>query len=261
MAQPLRPSIREVLLTEIKAQEPKGYSGPTLQQTSILDAVARTLGANQNPNLEEAILTQWGELFRTGMLAWGLNLSNPNAPFFHLTERGRQALQNVTRDPSNPAGYLRHLASVATLEPVAMSYLGEALECYVAGLFKAAAVMVGAAAESVILDLRNITVQKLMLLEKSVPKGMEDWRIKTVSDALRNFFEEHAAQFKRELREPFEAYWSAFAQQIRTTRNDAGHPTSIDPVTPDTIHASLLIFPELARLANSLSRWVADDLA
>jgi len=260
MTQPVRPSIREVLLAEIKAQEPTGYSGPTLQQTSVLNAVARTLGANQNLDLEQAILTQWDELFRTGLLAWGLNLSNPNAPFFHLTERGRQALQNVTRDPSNPAGYLRHLASVATLEPVAMSYLAEGLECYVAGLFKAAAVMVGASAESVILDLRNVAVQKLTLLRKSVPRGMEDWRIKTVSDALRSFFEAHTAQFTRELREPFEAYWSAFAHQIRTTRNDAGHPMSVDPVTPDTVHASLLVFPELARLANSLSRWVSDDL-
>src|SRR3989442_4333721 len=260
MAQPVGPSIREVLLAEIRAQEPTGYLGPTLQQTSVLNAAARKLGANQNPDLERAILTEWGELFRTGLLAWGLNLSNPNPPFFHLTERGRQALQNVTRDPSNPAGYLRHFASIATLEPVAMSNLAEGLECYVAGQFKAAAVMVGAAAESVILDLRKVTIQKLNLLKQSVPKNMEDWRIKTVSDALRSFFEAHLGQFRRELREPFEAYWSAFAQQIRAARNYAGHPISVDPVTPATVHASLLTFPELARLANSLSRWVADDL-
>lgn len=261
MAQPVRPSIREVLLAEIKAQQPTGYLGQSLQQSSILDAAARKLGANHNPDFEQAILTQWSELFRTGLLAWGLNLSNPNPPFFHLTERGMQALQNVTRDPSNPAGYLRHLASVATLEPVATSYLTEGLECYVAGLFKASAVMVGGAAEGVILDLRSVTVQKLTLLKTPIPKGFEDWRIKTVSDALRSFFEGQSAKFARELREPFEAYWPAFAQQIRSTRNDAGHPASVDPVTPDTVHASLLIFPELARLANSLSRWVSDNLA
>jgi len=260
MAQPIKPSIREILLTEIKAQQPTDFYGPTLQQSSILNAVARKLGASHNPDLEQAILTQWGELFRTGLLAWGLNLSNPDSPFFHLTERGRQALQNVTRDPSNPDGYLRHLASIATLEPVAISYLTEGLECYVAGLFKAAAVMVGGAAECVILDLRNVTVQKLTFLKTPVPKDMEDWRIKTVSDTLRDFFERQSAKFTRELREPFEAYWSAFAQQIRATRNDAGHPASVDPVTPDTVHASLLIFPELVRLANSLSRWVSDDL-
>jgi len=81
-----------------------------------------------------------------------------------------------------------------------------------------------------------------------------------MSDALRTFFEGHAGHFRRELREPFEAYWPAFAHQIRAARNDAGHPTSVDPVTPDTVHASLLIFPELAVLANGLSRWIADDL-
>lgn len=261
MAQPVRPGIREVLLTEIKAQQPTGYASQSLQQSSVLDAAARKLGANHNPDFEQAVLTQWSELFRSGLLAWGLNLANPNPPFFHLTERGLQALQNVTRDPSNPAGYLRHLASVATVEPVALSYLTEGLECYVAGLFKAAAVMVGGAAESVILELRNLTVQKLTALKQPVPKAMEDWRIRTVSEALAKFFEGHAPKFPRELREPFEAYWSAFAQQIRATRNDAGHPVSVDPVTPDTVHASLLIFPELARLANNLSRWVSSDLA
>jgi hypothetical protein len=149
---------------------------------------------------------------------------------------------------------------MATLEAVAMSYLTEGLECYVAGLYKAAAVMVGSAAESVILDLRHITVQKLKSIGKSIPKSLEDWKIKTVSGGLRTFFEGHKAEMKRELREPFEAYWSAFPQQIRAVRNDAGHPTSVDPVTSDAVHASLLIFPELASLAGGLSRWVEDNL-
>jgi len=261
MAQPVRPTIREVLLAEIRAQQPTGYSGPTLQQSSVLNEAARKLGVRQNPEAELAILTQWNELFRTGLLAWGLNLSNPDPPFFHLTERGRQALQNATRDPSNPDGYLRHLSSVATLGPVAMSYLTEGLECYVAGFFKAAAVMVGVAAESVILDLRDATVEKLTSLGICIPTGMEDWKIKTVPDALRSFFDGHSASFERELREPFEAYWSAFAHQIRTARNDAGHPASVDPVTPDAVHASMLIFPELAKLANGLSHWVCNELA
>jgi len=142
-----------------------------------------------------------------------------------------------------------------------MSYLTEGLDCNVDGLFKASAVMIGCAAETVILCLRDLTVQKLTTLGKAIPPNLNDWRIKTVSDSLRGFFDGYSGSFSRELREPFEAYWAAFAQQIRATRNDAGHPTSVDPVTPDTVHASLLIFPELAKLANSLSRWVSNDLA
>lgn len=254
MQLPVKLDIREALLSEIKAQEPKTQMDQTLQQTSILKAAEKKLGGGH----DEAILTQWGDLFRTGLIAWGFNLMNPNPPFFHLTARGRQALENLTRDPSNPAGYLRHLASIATPNPIAMSYLTEALECYVAGLFKAAAVMIGGSAESIILDLRNSTVQKLKSLGRTAPKSLEDWRIKTVLDALRSFFD--GQKLQHELREPFDAYWLAFSYQIRSTRNDVGHPVSVEPVTPDTVHASLLIFPELARIAGSLSRWIENEL-
>jgi hypothetical protein len=157
---PVSPNIREVLLKEIDNADPKGRAGfPALQTSTVLDTVAQRLQTNRNPDLELAVLEQWNDLFRTGILGWGLNLSNPNPTFFHLTKRGRLALANLIRDPSNPAGYIRHLASVATLDSIAMSYLEEGLQCYIGGLFKASAVMVGCAAESVILSLRNLTVQ------------------------------------------------------------------------------------------------------
>jgi len=44
--------------------------------------------------------------------------------------------------------------------------------------------MVGCAAESVILSLRDSTVTKLQTLSRPVPKPMEDWRIKVLSDSL-----------------------------------------------------------------------------
>lgn len=254
-------SIREVLLTEIKSQEPQGPIGAALNQDSVLNAAARKLGVSQNSDREQAILTQWSDLFRTGLLAWGLNLSNPNPPFFHLTERGRHALEHITRDPSNPAGYLRHLSSMGQIDQIALSYLTEGLDCYVAGLFKAAAVMVGGAAERVVLELRDATVQKLTALGRTVPTQLNDWKIKVVTDSLRTFLDSHKAQFGRELRDAYDASWSALAQQIRATRNDVGHPASIQPVTPDTVHAALLVFPELARLASGLKTWVTSDLA
>jgi len=252
MTQPPQPSIREVLLQEIDAQLPKRSFDADLSQSSVLSAAARKLTGVAH----QAILTQWSELFRTGLIAWGSDLANPNPPWFHLTGRGRQALGNLTRDPANPDGYLRHLDSIARIDDIARSYLVEGLECYVAGLFKASAVMVGGAAESVVLTLRDATVARLNALGKPVSKQLEDWRIKTVTDALRDFFDQRKSQLGGDLKEPFEAYWAAFALQIRAVRNDAGHPTSIDPVTADTVHASLLIFPELARLADRLIAWV-----
>jgi hypothetical protein len=278
----LAPDIREVLLGVIQEQRPTSNSSPNLQQVSVLEEAKKKLAkkltpdteAQSNsysqrysqpsltlsPEMEEALLTQWGELFRTGLLAWGLNLSNPNPPFFHLTERGKAALANASRDPSNPAGYLRHLDSIAKINPVSRSYLSEGLDCYVAGLFKAAAVMVGAAAENIIIELGRHTARQLVALGKKAPKGLSDWRVKTVGDTLRSIFEACKHDMENELRESVGANWPAFSYQIRATRNEAGHPTSVDPVTADGVHAALLIFPELAKLADKLNQWVVSGL-
>ena len=182
-------------------------------------------------------------------------------PFFHPTERGRRALSIATRDPSNPAGYLRHLGTLAKLSPITDSYLREGLECYVFGLHKAAAVMVGTAVENMILELRDAVVQKISSLGKPVPAKLKEWKIKAVTDGLTEVFKAIDASRHRGLRERFDSSWTVLAHQIRGVRNDAGHPTSIDPVTPDSVHASLLVFPELAKLNVALLDWVQTSLA
>jgi hypothetical protein len=261
MATPPTPTIRDVLLElvhDLAAHQPRH----TLQQSSLLQsAKTRLVPLYGDSELERAILTQWHDLFRTGLLAWGTDLLNPNPPFFHLTETGRRALENVTRDPSNPAGYLRHMERRASIGPIAKSYLVEGLDCYVAGLFKAAAVMVGAAAESVILDLRDSVVARLGMLGHPIPKALQGWQIRPLTKALADIFNAGIdGKSHKDLRDRYDTYWSAFAGQIRAVRNDAGHPVSIDPVASDTVHASLLVFPELAQLAAALSAWVSADM-
>lgn len=258
MTQSVNYNIRELILSEVQAQTPTNQMQQNLQRGTVLNALRKKLPMEID---DRAILTQWSELFRTGLPAWGLDLMNVDPPHFHVTERGQQAIAHIARDPANPAAYLRHLYSFVTLSEVADSYLRESLDCYVDGRFRASAVMVGCAAESVILTLRDTTVMKLRVLHKPVPKLIEDWRIKVISDRLYEFFQSHAKSFSRELKEPFEAYWSAFAQQIRAVRNEVGHPSSINAVTPDTVHASLLVFPELARLAKGLADWVLNFLS
>ena len=101
-----KPSIRELLLLEVKAQAPKDQSGPTLQHRQVLDAVARKLGATNDQDIEQAILTEWDDLYRTGLFSWGLNLMNPNPPFFHLTDRGGAPV--AIRSDNGPEVSSRH---------------------------------------------------------------------------------------------------------------------------------------------------------
>ncbi|WP_428309523.1 hypothetical protein [Hydrocarboniphaga sp.] len=119
--------------------------------------------------------------------------------------------------------------------------------------------MVGASAESLILELRDGIVSRLHAIGKTPSRDLQDWRIKRVLEAIYSHL--RAQQMPSQIREEFESYWPAFSQQIRAIRNDAGHPSSVAPVTEDTVHASLLVYPELAKLQNKLVDFVASSYA
>lgn len=252
--------LRAAILAVIQEHSPEELISRPLQSTDVLDKAANRSGIGRNLGLQQALLTQFSELFRTGYLSWGKDLANPNPPFFHLTDQGNHALETYSRDPGNPSGYFNHINSIGTLNSIAMSYLNEAVSCYCANLVKAGAVMVGGAAESLIIELRDVKVAKLTSLSEPVPNKMKDWRSRTIAVALQRFFESKKQLFPNQLREDFEAYWPPFTHQIRVARNDAGHPVSIEPVTESTVHASLLIFPELAKIQIRLLTWVNEEL-
>ena len=76
----------------------------------------------------------------------------------HLTEVGRRTLSTLSRDPYNPEGYLAAVRPLLAPGSVALSYLEEGVNTFQAGCLKATAVMVGAAAESLVLDVRDTLV-------------------------------------------------------------------------------------------------------
>ena len=75
----------------------RGYA----QQSVVLSQVGEKLASGQHRRSDQLILTCWHDLFRMGKLSWGLDLDNPNAPFFHIPqhdpERDRYlAVQSAT---------------------------------------------------------------------------------------------------------------------------------------------------------------------
>ena len=116
--------------------------------------------------------------------------------------------------------------------------------------------MVGAASESIVLDVRDALVAKLHLAKTSVPKDLTDWRIKRILDGIEAVITAKKGDIPKDLFERFQANWPAITHQIRTVRNDAGHPINVDPVSQDEVHGSLLIFPQLASLASELKDWI-----
>ena len=156
---------------------------------------------------------------------------------------------------------MKSLNARVSINPVSKSYIIEALDTFNSNCYKASAVMVGCAAESISLEIRNALVNKLNSLGRTIPNNLNDWRIRTVLQAIQTELDNHSRNMPRTLREQYDSYWPAFTQQIRAVRNDAGHPTNLDPVTFDSVHGALLIFPELAALGYSLLDWISNNLA
>jgi hypothetical protein len=251
--------IRKVLLEVVDELSKRPHT--VLQSGWILQETQSKLALGNQIEHQRALLTYFHDLFRLGHLAWGSDLLNANPPFCHVTEQGRRTLANISRDPANPDGYLQYLVAKHSLSPITRSYVIEALSTYNSGCFKASAVMIGVAAESIVLEVRDILTTRLDSLERSKPKELMSWRVKIVLDAIEKLLSPKKKDMPKSLRERFESYWSAFTQQIRTIRNESGHPISIEPVSQDTVHASLLIFPELADLAQDLTAWINESWA
>ena len=107
-----------------------------------------------------------------------------------------------------------------------------------------------------VLGIRDAVVARLQAASEPIPSALSDWRVKRVLGALESEIARKRATLPASLLERFEANWPALIHQIRTVRNEAGHPISIEPVTAEAVHASLLVFPEIAVLATQIQEWI-----
>jgi len=241
----------------------------SLNHDQVLREVARDLGIRgaSGRDAQAGLLTIWYDLFREGYLSWGIDIDNPNPPFCHLTGRGRTFLSHISHDPANHQGYMQYLTSQTTLNPVAQSYIQEALNTYNNMCYKATAVMVGAAAESMVIEVRDTLVghmkttgQLWTTVAPAIQKRLEAWQISLMLAGIEEALDAYKKKMPQELRESFTAFWPAFTGQIRMARNEAGHPTSVNPVAPETAHGVLLTFPHQARLAYALIAWIPSGI-
>lgn len=253
-----RDKVRQKLLEIVKNQierNKRSTISSNLQSGVILREIANHFGITHNPTYEQMILSEFQCLMNTGYFAWGYDLANPSPPFFHITDQGIFSLENLSRDPSNPIEYLRYIDSQCQLDDIEHSYLIEAISTFNAGHHKSAAVMIGATAECFILKLRNAMSQKHI----KPPKGLFDWKAKTIFNALKAVLDKHISNMSSDLRDEYNAYWPAFNEQIRRTRNDAGHPENISSFKFEDVHASLLMFPNVAKLTTHILEFIFNN--
>ena len=247
------PKARATLLQIIHALEKDGPG--FMQAGSVLRRVAKEL-KTEDVDSQQAILTIWHDLFRSGVLAPGYNIDNPDLPHIHLTDKGRKTLSDLSRDPSNPDGYMAVLKQYKLHDAIAISYAEEAVNAYVNGCAKSAVVMIGCASERIVLMVRDELCAGLTRQTRNVSNQLQDWRFKTVRDSITTELDGKKSVMSQKLRDSYASFWLPCTEQMRQHRNDAGHPQSIAPVTDETVHANLLLFPTFANLALELIDWI-----
>ena len=263
-------NVRQILMEAIKEHSDSGRKG--VKPDRVFEAVIRKINpmpvnTERDFEVKRVVLGYWNEMMRVGYL----NLGNIEAhqswdagPCF-VTELGQVAQAQADRDPMNPAGYLAYLDKEAVIDSVARSYVEEALNTYRACCYKATAVLIGAAVELLVLNLRDALRDGLNKQGVSLPQGLDAWQVKTALEAsakqilpdLKGDAKRKGDESLRKLGEDADSRLYPMAAEFRRLRNSAGHPAALEPVLSADAHANLLLFPVAAKLLRRLTDWTA----
>jgi len=195
-----------------------------------------------------------------GILAPGLDDNNQTLPFIHLTEYGKRCVAEDRILPHDPDGYLREFqATVPAADPVVVEYVTEALQCFIHGLNRAAAIMLGGASEKATLTLIEAYVASI---GDGTKKNTIEAQVAKAPSIFRKFevFEKQFPAFKgslpRELAENVDSLLRGVFDLIRNSRNDSGHPASGVLVDRDTNYSHLKLFVPYCKRVYGLIGWL-----
>lgn len=200
------------------------------------------------------------EFIIQGILAPGLNLSNPNLPWFHLTEYGKKVVKVGEFLPHDSTGYLRRFQTEIGIPDATVEiYLKESLDCFTRGNYIASVVMLGVASERAFLILCDALLNALAsssekskfenLLKKNAIKPKEDWVL--------NKIELIQGARPKPLPDNVNVMLTVIFDFIRSQRNNLGHPQETPPtVTREDAFVNLRLFPRYYKMLNQVVEYL-----
>ena len=198
-----------------------------------------------------------------GILAPGLDPSNSNLPWFHVTKYGKQVLQEGVANPHDPTGYLGRLKQrVVNPDATVVAYLTESLFSLRRGNLIASTVMLGIAAERVFLLLCESMEKALAspkeskkftaVIKRFTMKPKLDWihaKIQSLQSSNRTGFPENATIMV-----------TTMYDLLRTQRNELGHPQPTPPkLSREDVFANLQIFPRYYEVAEKVRQFLKQN--
>jgi len=184
-----------------------------------------------------------------------------NWPFFFITEYGRTYVEAEAGAPYDPDGYLAHIKEESpNIDDVVLLYLTEGLQCFLRFNYIASAVMVGVAAEKVILNLIDAFASAM-----SGPSKATTFRHKTQNATIKTQFDELTKQLyplrkqlPSELSKDLETYLDGIFNLIRSYRNEAGHPSG-NEIPRQIAYANLQLFRHFSKNVHGLIQYFSNN--
>lgn len=201
-----------------------------------------------HPNNSSLVLEVVWDLFRQGFITLGLNDANPGWPWLRLSRFGRHAL--LTTSPyrfHDTNSFLRLVKTdIPDISPEAVTYLEEAVAAFYADCLLACCVMLGVAAEAEFLRLVDVASSSAVHGEKFAPVK----KLTFVRQKLTNFqdlLKPLIPALPKNSTEDLEINFMAIQSVLRIARNDAGHPSGVQPPLREQVYVFLQLYVPFAR--------------
>jgi len=163
-----------------------------------------------------------------GVLAPGLNPSNPNFPWVHVTEYGKKFLKGDV-NPYSADEYMAKIQHIADLllDDIAEDYLFEAIRSFRHSCYLGATVLLGGFSERIFLNFLREFKQfiKDQTKRQNFEKKIKNAFISQKFKAFLNLIEPLKKKFPKDIRDQIDLWLSSFFNYIRSVRNEVGHPT------------------------------------
>jgi hypothetical protein len=169
----------------------------------------------------------------------------------YITPEGRERLEGGTPIPEDVEVYLTQLrADAPEVDDTAVFYVREALLAFRARLYPSAVVMLGCAAEHLVLLMAEDLLPKLKAGEQTtLKKALERGPISGVWSAFRPRFEQHRTTIFAGQVMTSETALDGLFLAVKSARDDGGHPQRVQ-TTEGAARALLYAFPEYAKAAS-----------
>ena len=180
-------------------------------------------------------------------------------PFFRVTPFGLEALKAPgAPPPHDPDGFLRRLK--AEVPGVAANadydlYVGEALNCFVAGNHLATVLLVGVAAELAAVELADAMIHWIPAKEAEAIAKLENWKVAERFEEMRKRLVVRRPKLPKSYAEDFDVQLLGIAAVLRRSRNEAGHPTGRAYSRAEAFNV-LQMLPFYLKFLHGLAAWM-----